>query len=335
LNDTVQFTGVQYKQISLYKEIPSGVYNLAVFTASVNHSLILQSVTFTGGYVYTIYLEGPINELRVDQSVDFVPPSTGFIRFFHASPNTAPVDLLVDGSADYRGVSFQSASAYNSYLEGSHDIRVVPTDQRVPTLVSDKVTIAQDTWSSVLLIGLQNKTENETSSLEAWVIADQHTLPAGGDILIRFIHASPNAPALDIRASGVSLFSGVTFKNLTTYRVLDANIYDIELYETGKPSLLLTSKFDLRVSSGSAIYTLVAEGIYGKDLKVLSFLDNGPTPPSAGSSTTKQPGGLSAVSIGLIVAGVVVAVIALAAGGFVFWRRRQRAGYSEIATSEH
>jgi len=243
------------------------------------------------------------------------------------------VDLLVDGSADFRNVAFESASDYNPYTEGPHDLRVVPTDQRVPTLATGKIAVTKDTWSSVLFIGLQNKTDNAT--WEAWVLQDEHTLPAAGDILIRFIHASPNAPPLDIRTNGITVFTGVTYKNFTTYRLMHGNTYNVELYETGKTDVLLASKFDLSVPADqAAIYTLVAEGLYGKDLKVVAFLDNGTRPPKPEGSSSK-PHGLSGVAIGLIVAGVVVAVIAFAAGGYVIWRRKRRAGYSEIATNEH
>jgi len=333
LNNTVQFTGVHYKQITDYKEIASGIYTL---DATFNHSLAATQITLTGGFAYTVFIEGVLGNLTLDHTTDYVPPSTGYLRFFHASPETNPVDLLVNGSADYRNVAFETASAYMPYREGNHDLRIVPTDQRVPTLASGQVNIVKDTWSSVLLIGLQNKTENTTSTLETLVLDDAHELPAAGDILIRFVHASPNAPPLDIRANGVSVFSGVTYKNFTTYHTMNGNTYNVELFETGKTDLLLASKFDLSVpEKESAIYTLVAEGLYGKDLKVLAFLDNGNAPPKPPGHKSSSKSALSGVAIGLIVAGVVIVVIAAAAGGYVIWRRKRRAGYSEIATHEH
>jgi hypothetical protein len=311
---------------------------LSVWSNTFNHSLVSQSLTFAGGSAYTIFVEGEVGKLNLGHSIDYVPPNTGSIRFLHASPNTEAVDMLVDGSSDFKNIAFEGGSGYNSYADGTHNIRVVPTDKTLPNIVEGQVSVAQGIWKTVILIGLQktNESTNDTAPLEAWELTDLHDLPTPGDVSVRFVHASPNAPPLDLRLNGQLTFPGVMYKNFSEYRVVTASFVTVEIFETGKTDALLSSKFDLSVPTGqSAIYTLVAEGLYGKDLKVVSFLDNGPTPPVEPSPSKEKPHGLSGAVIGGIVAGCVVAVIAVVAIGYIVYRRRKRAGYSEIATNEH
>jgi len=335
-NESTQFNTVEYKQITDYKEINSGNYTLNIFTPSVNHSLYDHPVELLGGFTYTLYIEGYVASVTVSQGIDYVPPSNGYFRFFHASPNTAAVDLVVDWvmNSAYRNVAFMGASTYQPYLSGEHEVRVLPTDQKAPVLAESKVALGVHTYNSIVFLGL-SAAENQTSTLDTLIVPDTNQLPADGDILIRFIQASPNAPAaLDLRANGVSIFGNVTFKDYTEYHTMKANKYKIELFETGHADVLLGSEFDFQVSSGSAIYTLIAEGIYGTEsFKILAFRDHGAAPPGQHSSEAPKKG-LPAWAVGLIVAAVVVAVIAIAAGGFILWRRKRRAGYSEISTHD-
>jgi hypothetical protein len=335
LNETAQFTNVEYKQITDYKEINAGNYTLSIFTAAINHTIYEHPMQLIGGYTYTLYVEGLASSLQVQQGIDYVPPMNGYVRFFHTSANTASVDLVVDWVMNnaYRNIGFMGASSYQPYLAGEHDLRVLPTDQKTPVLSEQKMTLATGSWNSVLFLGL-SAAENQTSTLETMVIPDASQLPADGDVLIRFISASPNAPALDLRANGVGIFSNVTYKTHTEYHTMDAKVYKIELFQTGHSDVLMGSDFDFQVSSGSAIYTLIAEGIYGEpSFKILAFRDHGAAPPGEPSvPPTKK--GLPAWAIGLIVAAVIVAVIAIAAGGFILYRRKRRAGYSEISTHD-
>jgi len=335
LNGTTIFGAVAYKTITNYQQITSGTYMLDIMTPASNNTLLHETVTFAGGFAYSIFIEGYVAALKTMVEEDYVPPSVGQLRFLHASSNTPASDFLANGTAIFRNVQFESGTVYQTLGEGLTVVRVVSTNDVFTTFVTESIHVTLNVDQTVVLVGNLNTTHNQTSTLTNLVIVDDNTLPAVGDVKIRFIHASPNAPALEIRANGVSLFSGVSFKNYTTYRTLDADIYNVDIYVGGEAAAVLSSRLDLRVSSGSAVYTLVAEGVYGQSMKIISFLDNGQTPPHDASSTNPaQGGGLSPVAIGLIVAGVILFVIAVGAGGFLYYRRRKLVGYSEIPTKE-
>jgi len=327
LNGTV-FKGVTYKQTTNYQQIPAGTYHLEGIV-NMNHTILTTTEEFVGGFAYSIFIEGYSSSLVADLHKDYVPPNTGRLRFLHASPNTSAVDLLVNGSADFRNTKYESGTPYQSYNEGKYTLRVVPTDKTLPTLVSAAVDIVTDTDHSFLLIGVEDAMVNHTHPLEPLLLTDNNTLPADGHISVRFIHASPNTGLLGLRANDVNLFANVTYGTATTYEVLNASIYTVGLLIPGVPDVAASVSVDMRVASGSAVYTLVAEGLVGQNLRIVAFRDNGASPPPDQGSSAAQSG-IPPLVIGLIVAGVVLLVIIVGAVGVLLWKRHKRAGYTEI-----
>ena len=51
---------------------------------------------------------------------------------------------------------------------------------------------------------------------------------------MRFVHASPDAPAVDITLpDGTAIFSNIAFKEVGDYTPVDAGTYDLEVRPTG------------------------------------------------------------------------------------------------------
>jgi len=278
--------------------------------------------------------------LFIQNTIDYTPPNTFNVRALHASPNMPAIDLRVNNSINFHlisNVAFETASTYQPFLAGEVSFDVLPTGALSPVWLHTDEVLNNDTTYSFFFIGL-NATGNETSTLERWILQDDNTLPANaGDVSIRFVHASPNSPSLDLRINGVERFSNVTYKRASNYVTLNAAVYTFDLYPHGAAQSLLSSSLDLRTSTGPAVYTIVAEGLSGKEpaLKLIAFRDAGSPPPHDNGSSSATKPGLTPVTIGLIIAGVALFVIIVAAGGFVFWKKRHaRAGYSEIGAKE-
>jgi len=103
------------------------------------------------------------------------------------------------------------------------------------------------------------------------------------------------------------------------------------LADTQANIVSLPVDFRVKDPTSSAVYTLVLVGLLNGQpgLQLLSFLDAGELPTTSSSPA----GGLTAVQIALIVVGVLLFVIAVGAIGFIVWKKRSRAGYSEIETT--
>jgi hypothetical protein len=332
----ILFSQVSYAAFTLFLKIPQGNINWRI-NASV--AVLNFNATVTGGSRYTLFIEGVFpNKVTLRLNADYVPPVAFQLRVFHASPDTSAVSALVgNNSANFNSIQFGTNTPYTSYPAGSYEIKIQAAGQRDLVYVDDKNFKGEEFKTySYFFIGLNatNQTLAANTTLSTVSFQDDNTLPAkGGDVRLRFIHLCPNGPPVSLRANGAQLFSRVSYKESTNYTDLVAQTWSFELLGADNGANLISQSFDLSVSdpAGGAVYTLVAEGIAGGNppLKIYHFLDAGqgnPVPPSSSSAK-----GLSGVVIGLIIGGVAIFVIVVAAAGFVFWKRRhQRAGYSEI-----
>ncbi|MFG6115529.1 DUF4397 domain-containing protein [Halobacillus sp. MO56] len=56
----------------------------------------------------------------------------------------------------------------------------------------------------------------------------------GGNSMVRVLHASPNAPAVDVYANGQRILQNVSFKQTSDYLNVPAGQYQIEIYPAGQ-----------------------------------------------------------------------------------------------------
>jgi hypothetical protein len=55
----------------------------------------------------------------------------------------------------------------------------------------------------------------------------------GHEARVRFVHASPDAPAADMRANGAVTFSKEPFTSITDYAALKPGAYQVQVTPTG------------------------------------------------------------------------------------------------------
>ncbi|WP_417898188.1 DUF4397 domain-containing protein [Bacillus haimaensis] len=76
------------------------------------------------------------------------------------------------------------------------------------------------------------------------------------DAKVRIVHASPDAPAVDVYVDGTAVVQGAEFKDATEYLPLKAGEYKVEIYPAGKKDKAVLSQ-KVRVEAGKA-YTVAA-----------------------------------------------------------------------------
>jgi len=76
------------------------------------------------------------------------------------------------------------------------------------------------------------------------------------DAKVRIVHASPDAPAVDVYVDGTAVVQGAEFKDATEYLPLKAGEYKVEIYPAGKKDKAVLSQ-KVRVDAGKA-YTVAA-----------------------------------------------------------------------------
>jgi hypothetical protein len=81
---------------------------------------------------------------------------------------------------------------------------------------------------------------------------------AEGEAMVRVLHASPDAPAVDVYVDDDLVVDGVGYKDVTDYLALPAGTHKIEVYPSGDQSTVVITE-QVAVSSGQS-YTLGAIG---------------------------------------------------------------------------
>ncbi|MGQ9675428.1 MAG: DUF4397 domain-containing protein [Chloroflexota bacterium] len=180
-------------------------------------------------------------------------PDQAMLRVVHASPDAPAVDVLVDGNMAFSNLAFRGITRYAALPAGSHNIQVVPAGATEPAVIEADVDLTAGTDYTIVAVG-------RLADIEPLVLTDDNSAPPAGQAKVRFVHASPNAPAVDIaEASGRVIFSGISFKGVGDYTNLPAGTYDVEarLARTDTVALAIPN---VTVNAGT-VYTVFAVGL--------------------------------------------------------------------------
>jgi hypothetical protein len=178
-------------------------------------------------------------------------PSNSLVKVVHASPDAPGVDLLVDNTIAGTNLTFPNNTGYLTVNSGTRNVKVNVTGTS-NTVIEANLNLMANTNYSVFAV-------NSVSNIEAIVIEDDLSAPAQGKAHVRFIHLSPDAPAVDVTLSdGTIVFGNKKFKEFTAFTPLDAGSYDLEVREGNTSNVVL----DLPVINLEAgkIYTVFAKG---------------------------------------------------------------------------
>ncbi len=177
------------------------------------------------------------------------------VRVVHASPDAPAVDVWVNGAVAFSNAPFKGITAYAELDPGSYNVQVSPTGATTPIVIDATLDLAADTDYTVVAVG-------QLASIEPLVLIDTNSTPAAGKAHVRFVHASPDAPAVDIAVkNGPVLFSNVPFKGVGDYLPVDAGTYDLEVRLAGTETVAL--EVPGVALSDQTVYTIFAMGLAG------------------------------------------------------------------------
>jgi len=187
---------------------------------------------------------------------EMVDKSYANVLVTHASPDAAGVDLLVDNSKqNSSALTFPNNTGYLDVEAGTRNIKVNVTGTST-TVIEANLDLTKDMSYSVFAV-------DSVSKISAVVTSDDLTAPAAGKAHVRFIHLSPNAPAVDVAvaSSGAVVFGNKAFKEYTSFTPLDAGTYNLDVRVAGTSTVALVLPA-ITLESGK-IYTVFAKGFLG------------------------------------------------------------------------
>ena len=175
------------------------------------------------------------------------------VRVVHTSYDAPAVDVHVDGAVAISGLSYGESSGYAEVTSGTRNIKVSPAGSATPVVIEADLAVAENKEYTVYAV-------NTLASIEAIVSEDSRT-PNSSKAKVRFVHASPDAPAVDIKlnnGSGPAVFSNASFKDITSYIEVDAGSYTFVATLSGSTTEVIV--FDPIAVQNGQVYTVIAHG---------------------------------------------------------------------------
>eukprot|EP01120_Amphizonella_sp_Union-15-10_P017583 TRINITY_DN97_c0_g1_i5.p1 TRINITY_DN97_c0_g1~~TRINITY_DN97_c0_g1_i5.p1 ORF type:complete len:214 (-),score=54.41 TRINITY_DN97_c0_g1_i5:43-684(-) len=174
------------------------------------------------------------------------------LRVAHASPNAPAVDVYVDATKIFTGLTFKQVSEYEEVDDGKHTIVVTATGT-TQAVINTTVEVLEFRAYTIAAIGLLPA----ISPLEFF---DDARPAERGRSAVRFVHLSPDAPAVDVAVvGGPVLFRDIEYRESSHYIQVVAGTYNLEV------RLARTETVVLRVPNvaltNTDVYSIFAEGL--------------------------------------------------------------------------
>jgi LPXTG-motif cell wall-anchored protein len=232
------------------------------------------------------------------------------VRVVHASPDAPAVDVWVDGSVAFSNAPFKGITDYAALAPATYNVQVTPTSATEPVVIEADLALAANTDYTVVAVGM-------LADIEPLVLVDNNSAPAAGKAHVRFVHASPDAPAVDIAVAngGPVLFSNVPFKGVGDYLPVDTGTYDLEVRVAGTTTVALSVP-GVQLNEGT-VYTIFAMGLAGGGEPALTAV---PSVDAAAPAQLPETGG-EVTSLWLVA--TLVAGLALIGGGLLLRRKNE------------
>jgi hypothetical protein len=178
------------------------------------------------------------------------------IRIAHASPDAPAVDVYVNDSAVIEELEFRQVTDYLEIPAAEYTVAVNVAETNTTVFGPVNVELAAEDYTAVALGEVMSTDTGFTVS----VYEDTNgATTSDGDARIRAIHASPDAPPIDVtvKNGAVTLFNGFSFGESSDYTIVSAGEHKIEIRLTSSEKIVF--KAVLTLDEGGT-YTVFAEG---------------------------------------------------------------------------
>jgi hypothetical protein len=181
--------------------------------------------------------------------------SNARVLVVHASPDAPGVDLLVDNvKVNSQALTFPNNTGYLTVAAGNRNIKVNASGTST-SVINANLDLSADMSYSIFAT-------DSLASIAPLVIEDNLGAPASGKSHVRFIHLSPNAPAVDITLTdGTVVFGNKAFGQYTPFTPLDAGTYNLQVRLAGTSTVVLNLP-NIVLENGK-IYSVFAKGFVG------------------------------------------------------------------------
>lgn len=180
----------------------------------------------------------------------------GFVRVTHASPGAPNVDIYLDNQTEpiVADLAFGKASVILPIASGTYTVRVRPAGDKQTLVFQTVIGIRPNQVLEVVAQGIVGGSGAQAFDVGAYPIDLSET---GDQARVYVIHASPDAPAVDVRSGDTVLLRRIAYGEANTRSPLNvpAGSVPIQVTATGTTNAVIDATLDL---APNRIYTVLA-----------------------------------------------------------------------------
>jgi hypothetical protein len=173
------------------------------------------------------------------------------VRAIHTIPDAPPIDVYVDGRRLLSGIAYKATTDYFTVPSGHCRVDIIPAGTKDNPLYSNQVTLSAGASYTFTVLGGASRPD--------FVSYTDHPFAPPDTVQVRFLHLSPDAPAVDLAVAGGQLLAGnIGFRQPSRYVAVSPSAYNLEVREAGTPNVLLSIP-NVKLGGGVA-YTIATVG---------------------------------------------------------------------------
>jgi hypothetical protein len=184
-----------------------------------------------------------------------VTSANSFFRTFHASPNTPPVDIYVNGKLLIANFKYKQFSNYFAVFPGNYNFKYYLAGQKTKPLLDINLPIPDNFIVNPSIIGL-------FPNLDIYPVPEPAVSQGFGKPCIRFINLSPTAQSFDITLeNGTKIFDAFRYMDISDYACMEPGTYTFQARLAGTNNVVATLQ-NVQLTS-SKYYGIYAVGVLG------------------------------------------------------------------------
>jgi hypothetical protein len=203
---------------------------------------------------------------------DLAPPAAGLarVRVIQGSSDAAAVDVLAGTTVIVPNVAFGTASAFADVPAGTFPISVNTTGTTTSLGTATNLDLVAGRTYTIFVSGVA-----ADKTVVANLLVDR-----AFDAQARFVHASPDAPAIDVIADGRAVVTNLAYPNATPYVALPAGGACVAVAPTGTTTPVIPAA-SLNLTSASKQTVIVLGQATGTPALSVGVFPDETTPPAA------------------------------------------------------
>ena len=340
VNDSVVLEDVSYRQASGFLSVNAGDNALDVLVANTDTVALGADLNLMQNTKYTVIAANNVASIEALVIEDMDKPAAGFAQLtvVHGAPAAPAVDIYVSGpmddfaglSATLENVAFKAISAELEVPAGDYRVRVTATGSMDVISDSGTLTLAD----GVEYVAGASQVDTGLSPIGLTVLTDLSETPVvlvdDARSRVRVVHASADAPAVDVLVNDAVVLDAVPFGVASGYLELLAGTYNVDVAADASGAVVIDADLNLAAQTD---YTVLAVNSLAQ-IEPLVLMDDNTLPADGNIKLRLVHAAINAglVDIYITAPGADISAIAPTVSDFAF---KADTGYLEVPAGDY